>query len=107
MEIFTQLQPEGRACIIEAILAVPISDVCLVPHLRLLPLSQVLILLKHLAYWMNCNEEPFILDWMCALLDAHYQQLILSKDPEVLTLLTAIRNLIKDQVGSVFKSYKH
>jgi hypothetical protein len=88
--------------LLNAVLHAPFSDVCLMPSLRTTPFHHTLALLHHLAEEIEADESEVklcnLVEWTSLLLDAHYQQYLLSGDPEVLELLHRIRGLVTDQV---------
>lgn len=81
-----------------------------------LDFSEVLCVLKHITGLLddaNCgleemiqfgdafNEDLQLLAWFGVIVDAHYQQFVLSRNAEVLGLLTKWRDYINDQIDSV------
>ncbi|XP_012259127.2 nucleolar protein 11 [Athalia rosae] len=104
------VQPTGRVILLNSILSVSYSDVCLLTHLKAsLGFNEILILLNYLRHTLDASQEPAthhpgtsepteeqLLDWASLLLDSHYQQYLLSQDPKICTLLeqlTAVLDL--------------
>lgn len=106
-----------RTTLLDKILTIPYSDVLLLPHLRSgLKLDQVIILLQYLCYLLSekghdlppldtTQSEKKVIDWGCLLLDAHYQQLLLSKDAKIIEYLNYFKALI-DAYSLCMDDYK-
>ncbi|XP_049808772.1 nucleolar protein 11-like [Schistocerca nitens] len=89
------LSPPGRAHLLQLALNAHVSDAKLTAHLRTLPLDEVLLLLRHLVYQLQQDvTDVRLLNWSCTVLDAHYQQLLLSRDNQVAQLLAAFHQIV-------------
>ncbi|XP_066991508.2 nucleolar protein 11 [Anabrus simplex] len=96
------LSPSSRAKLLRIILDVPFSEAGLVPHIRLMPFTQIVELLHHLCCLVDVKgttSQERVLEWISLLLDAHYQQYLLSHDPKVLKLLMKLKDLVNEQLN--------
>lgn len=103
--------------LLDKILTIPYSDVLLLPHLRSgLKLDEVILFLQYLCYLLSekghdlppldsTQSEEKVMDWGCLVLDAHYQQLLLSKDAKIIEYLNYFKALI-DAYNLCMDDYK-
>nr|CAD7395019.1 unnamed protein product [Timema cristinae] len=100
------LFPSAVCQLLNATLNIPFSDVTLLPYLRNVSFSHTLILLRYLVDFQIDEvdtevvlDQEHILEWITLLLDAHYQQYLLSKDPQILSLVKKLRHFIDIQLS--------
>lgn len=96
--------------LLNAALHVPFSDVCLLPKLRAVSFHLALSLLRYLTAQLEAQEPAVelhnLVEWICLLLDAHYQRCLLSGDPQVLDLLHRIHKLVIEQVQFINRMFE-
>lgn len=89
------------------ILTVPVDNFSLLTHLKqLLDFEDCLALVNYLSNLfshgdkgdVSVEESTAVLEWAMTLLDAFYQYFILSKDPKVLELMTAMKEQVDELV---------
>nr|CAD7430518.1 unnamed protein product [Timema monikensis] len=102
------LFPSAVCQLLNATLNIPFSDVTLLPYLRNVSFSHTLILLRYLVDFQIDEvdtevvlDQEHILEWITLLLDAHYQQYLLSKDPQILSLVKKLRHFIDIQITNM------
>lgn len=92
--------------VIDQIISIKLNDVFMLDHLRKLSLDEVLVMLKYLQNLLKHhtyqNESVSmdiarIVDWISMLLDAHFHQLIVTKNEEVYTFLDKLHSLVNLQ----------
>ncbi|KAG8231841.1 hypothetical protein J437_LFUL008612 [Ladona fulva] len=90
---------------VEKLLSVPVSSFILLPALRSkLPFHLALKLIRHLLWLLSspeaddCPSDEKLVEWICHLLDAFYQQYTLSQDDDVLDTLQAVKKVLDFQV---------
>nr|CAD7463192.1 unnamed protein product [Timema tahoe] len=98
--------PSAVCQLLNATLNIPFSDMILLPYLRNVSFSYTLILLRYLVDFQIDKDDTevvldqeHILEWITLLLDAHYQQYLLSKDPQILGLVKKLRHFIDIQLS--------
>ncbi|CAG2053493.1 unnamed protein product [Timema podura] len=98
--------PSAVCQLLNATLNIPFSDMILLPYLRNVSFSYTLILLRYLVDFQIDKDDTevvldqeHILEWVTLLLDAHYQQYLLSKDPQILGLVKKLRHSIDIQLS--------
>lgn len=89
------LQPQERCQMLDKILSLPFSDVLLLPHVRtVIDLENTLRLLQYLCFLMSemgttlpgldiTQSEIKVVEWVCVLLDAGFQKMLLSRDAKI------------------------
>ncbi|XP_030637745.1 nucleolar protein 11-like [Chanos chanos] len=99
-----------KAVLINEVLQTPYSDSFLVPHLKDLTVSQVILFLQYLQFlYVRYSQDVTsqipalrsptlaqIMDWVCLLLDAHFTVLVMA--PEATNLLIALQKFVKAQM---------
>ena len=92
--------------LLNIVLSIPFSEVCLLPFLRTISFPQVLSLLEYLADKLESDNLDLdihhLVNWANILLDAHYQHYLLSGDPQVQELLFRFREISTQQVCIYF-----
>lgn len=107
VDILTKRISGQSGLLLDKILILPFNDVLLLPHLRIeLKFDEMLILLQYLCYLLSENghtlpnmdsivmAERKLIEWGCLLLDGHYQQLLLSKDANIIESLQYFKVLV-------------
>ncbi|KAK7790230.1 hypothetical protein R5R35_009342 [Gryllus longicercus] len=90
-----------KQLLVDAILSVSFSDVCIMPHLRGVPFTTILSLLNYLSDLMEHESTvpPLrVIEWLCLVLDSHYQKYLLSHNEEVLSILTKLSEEVNSQI---------
>lgn len=108
------IQPLKRCHLLNRIIALPYNDMLIMNYLRnKLQVSDSLKLLKYICILLNDNvltlneeknqieSEIKIIEWGSVLLDAHYQKLLLSKDPNILKVLKLFYNLVDTHIACI------
>ncbi|XP_054268458.1 nucleolar protein 11-like [Macrosteles quadrilineatus] len=95
------IEKEGYRELLRRVLLVPVTPD--LPTLRLLRsrlgLGYVLQLLRELTdTLLDTPGEPRLIEWATLLLDAHYQQYLLSRDKAVIEVLTELKAVVDDQI---------
>ncbi|TSK62597.1 Nucleolar protein 11-like [Bagarius yarrelli] len=99
-----------KGALLNEILQTAYSDSLLLPHLKDLSVSQVILLLQYLRFlYLKYSQDAHtqiralrmpainqVLDWVCLLLDAHFTVLVLA--PEAKSLLTGLHKFVRSQV---------
>ncbi|KAG7326826.1 hypothetical protein KOW79_010227 [Hemibagrus wyckioides] len=99
-----------KGALLNEILQTAYSDSLLLPHLKDLSVSQVILLLQYLRFlYLKYSHDAHdqirtlrmpainqILDWVCLLLDAHFTVLVLA--PEAKSLLSGLHKFVRSQV---------
>lgn len=88
------------------ILEIPASDALLLPCLRnSLTLDEALFLMSYISYLlidlnrnMTMEYESKLFDWCALLMDAFYQQYLMTKDEKVTYVLDTMQNIIENLV---------
>lgn len=83
------------------------SDALLIPHLRNgLTLNEALFLLTYISYLLvdsdikyNCDYESKLFDWCTLLMDAFYQQYLMTKDEKVTYVLENMRSVVDEIIN--------
>ncbi|XP_020278493.1 nucleolar protein 11-like isoform X2 [Pseudomyrmex gracilis] len=92
-------------CFLDKLFDIRYSSVSLLPHLKTtLTFDQVLKLLEYLMCKLNEETDSFdndlneckIYDWICVLLDSHYQHYLLSRDAQVSKLFDQLNSVLED-----------
>ncbi|XP_053353709.1 nucleolar protein 11-like [Clarias gariepinus] len=100
----------NKGALLNEVLQTPYSDSLLLPHLKDLSVSQVILLLQYLRFlYLKYSQDAHsrirtlrmpainqILDWVCLLLDAHFTVLVLA--PEAKSLLSGLHKFVRSQV---------
>lgn len=113
------LYPLGRRKLVNKILQTPISEALILKPLRTkLEFNQTIHLLKYIYYLISnpedyltffkqdCDVDVVITKWCNLLIDSHYQEIILSRDPNVLDLLVNLRKVVKSSIEDLHKLKK-
>lgn len=89
------LQPLEKCQLVDKILSLPFSEVLLLPHLRTeMDLERTICLLQYLCFLMSdigtilpaldvTRSEIKVVEWICVLLDAGFQKMLLSRDAKI------------------------
>ncbi|KAI5613583.1 nucleolar protein 11-like [Silurus asotus] len=99
-----------KGALLNEILQTAYSESLLLPHLKDLSISQVILFLHYLRFlYLKYSQEAHtqirtlrmpavnqILDWVCLLLDAHFTVLVLA--PEAKSLLSSFHKFVRSQV---------
>ncbi|XP_060774922.1 nucleolar protein 11-like [Neoarius graeffei] len=99
-----------KGVLLNEILQTAYSDSLLLPHLKDLSVSQVILLLQYLRFlYLKYSQDAHtqiralrmpavnqVLDWVCLLLDAHFTVLVLA--PEAKRLLSGLHKFVESQV---------
>ncbi|MCI4375733.1 hypothetical protein PGIGA_G00113270 [Pangasianodon gigas] len=99
-----------KGALLNEILQTAYSDNLLLPHLKDLSVSHVILLLQYLRFlYLKYSQDAHaqirtlrmpainqILDWVCLLLDAHFTVLVLT--PEAKSLLSGLHKFVRSQV---------
>ncbi|MCJ8729914.1 hypothetical protein PDJAM_G00111970 [Pangasius djambal] len=99
-----------KGALLNEILQTAYSDNLLLPHLKDLSVSHVILLLQYLRFlYLKYSQDAHaqirtlrmpainqILDWVCLLLDAHFTVLVLA--PEAKSLLSGLHKFVRSQV---------
>lgn len=106
------LAPIERCHLIDKLLMFKTSDSMLLPVLRTqLEYSNAVLLLRYICYLLsedghslhkdNADAENKLIDWASTVLDANYLKILLSKDENVIELLTYLNSLVSAHLCSV------
>ncbi|KAK2857589.1 hypothetical protein Q7C36_005508 [Tachysurus vachellii] len=104
-----------KGALLNEILQTAYSDSLLLPHLKDLSVSQVILFMQYLRFlYLKYSHEAHaqirtlrmpamnqILDWVCLLLDAHFTVLVLA--PEAKSLLSGLHKFVRSQVKLYFE----
>lgn len=105
------IQLREKHVFLDKLLTRSFSDILLFPIIRSeLDLDCTLSLLEYIGYLMSedghslsdkdgFESENKLIDWICLLLDANYQKLLLTKDPTVLTLLKQFKKIVEENLA--------
>ncbi|XP_030839757.1 nucleolar protein 11-like isoform X2 [Strongylocentrotus purpuratus] len=96
-----------RRTYVDEVLCKPFTDAFLLDAVKHLPFKEVTSLLRYLHFLLTASSPggddssslvsmDNVVDWIGAMLDAHFAQLVLL--PEARPLLTHLQNAVKDQV---------
>lgn len=102
-------------CFLDKLFDIRYSSVSLLPYLKTtLTFDQVLKLLEYLMCKLNEETDLFdnnpqlneykIYDWICVLLDSHYQHYLLSRDAQVSKLFDQLNSVLEDHVSIYLKN---
>ncbi|KAJ3662585.1 hypothetical protein Zmor_006926 [Zophobas morio] len=106
-----KLQPEERSEILDMILCRPFNETLIFFELRSsLNIDDVILLLEYIYFLFSEDGHPLplltyleteakLIGWMCILLDANYQRLLLTKDEKVNEILTSFKDHIKEELN--------
>lgn len=110
----SDLQTDGKAHHIKMnflnyVLQIPVSDASLVPYLRNgLTLDNALFLMSYISYLLVDSEmdiqieyESKLLDWCTLLMDAFYQQYLMTKDEKVTFVLDTMKIIVDNLVDQL------
>lgn len=95
--------------LLNSIFKITICDALVIPHLReALTVNESLFLLWYIARLLfeseeplDLNEESRLCDWLTLIMDAFYQQYLISKDVKVTSILTSVRRNVATQVSGL------
>ncbi|KAK5642150.1 hypothetical protein RI129_008317 [Pyrocoelia pectoralis] len=102
-----------RCSLINKILMSSFSDSLLLPHVHnKLDLNCTILLLQYIFYLMSSDNsntcgktitefENTLINWCCILLDANYQKFLLSKDTQIIEILTNFSGLVSRYATSL------
>lgn len=102
-----------RSCLkfLAYLLRIPFSDALLVPYLRdALTLDEAMFLLTYISHLLlkesdsnkdEINFESKLFDWCTSLMDAFYQQYLMTKDEKVTYVLDNMKNLVEDLINQL------
>ncbi|NXU59738.1 NOL11 protein, partial [Turnix velox] len=99
-----------KAALLNAVIHSAYNETFLLPHLKNLPSEHAILFLRYLYYlYVKCGEKintclpgvrsptmSQIMDWMCLLLDAQYQVMVML--PEAKELLSNLHKFVRAQV---------
>ncbi|XP_026762569.2 nucleolar protein 11 [Galleria mellonella] len=93
------------------VLQISFSDALLIPHLReLLTLSDTLFLMSYISHLLTdplipvgVEMEDKLCDWCILLMDAFYQQFVMTKDEKVTQVLENVLNSVLYLTNQLFK----
>ncbi|KAL0270969.1 UNVERIFIED_CONTAM: hypothetical protein PYX00_008227 [Menopon gallinae] len=99
----TSTQENLRTRLLNKLLGLPMNDVNLLVSLRLyFEFEDCLALLDHLCGMSADSEsESNVFTWTIVLLDAFYQQFILSRDSKVLEIMVKLRKRIENEIETM------
>ncbi|KPJ20428.1 Nucleolar protein 11-like [Papilio machaon] len=111
----SDLQSEGTRAhnsklnFLNYVLQIPVSDATLVPYLRNgLSLDNALFLMSYISYLLVDSEmeihieyESKLLDWCTLLMDAFYQQYLMTKDEKVTFVLETMKLIVDNLVDQL------
>ncbi|KAB0792660.1 hypothetical protein PPYR_14619 [Photinus pyralis] len=108
-----ELRQVERCNLMNKILMSSFSDSLLLPHLHSkLDLGCTILLLQYIFYLMSsdtnsrCGKsvtefENILINWCCVLLDANYQKFLLSRDTQIIEILTNFSGLVAHYTSSL------
>lgn len=96
--------------LLNSVFRITICDAMVIPHLReALTIDESLFLLWYIAKVLFQSEEPLdlndesrLFDWLALIMDAFYQQYLISKDLKVTTILTNIEHNVGTQISGLY-----
>ncbi|XP_050351712.1 nucleolar protein 11 [Nymphalis io] len=97
--------------ILDYLLQVTLSDAMLIPYLRNnLPLDNALFLMSYISYLLvdsdknfNASYESKLFDWCILLMDAFYQQYLLTKDDKTTSVLNHTQKVVTSLVDKLMQ----
>lgn len=95
--------------LLNSICKITVCDALVIPHLReSLTVDESLFLLWYIARLLFVSEEPLddseesrLCDWLTLIMDAFYQQYLISKEVRVGKVLATVRKLVISQIGGL------
>ncbi|CAH2090715.1 unnamed protein product [Euphydryas editha] len=97
--------------VLDYLLEVTFSDAMLIPHLRNdLSLDNALFLMSYISYVLvdsdksfNASYESKLFDWCILLMDAFYQQYLLTKDDKISIVLNYTQKVVENLIDQLFQ----
>ncbi|CAG9088657.1 unnamed protein product [Plutella xylostella] len=100
---------ETQLSLLNNLFEIPFSDALLIPHLRNgLTLNDAMFLMTYISYLLVDSEKTFgpeyenkLIDWCTLIMDAFYQQYLMTKDEKLTHVLENMRSIVVDLLDQI------